>query len=38
MGSEVYYGVEDLGIDYTWEYREWPSDEEFIDVAMDIIF
>ena len=37
MGSGVYYGVEDLGLDYTWEYKEWPSDEEFINVALDII-
>lgn len=37
MGSEIYYGVEDLGLDYTWVYKEWPSDEEFIDVALDII-
>lgn len=37
MGSDVYYGVEDLGLDYTWVYKEWPSDEEFIDVAMDIL-
>ena len=37
MGSEVYYGVEDLGLDYTWVYKEWPSDEEFIDEAMDIL-
>lgn len=37
MGSEVYYGVQDLGLDYTWVYKEWPSDEEFIDVAMDIL-
>lgn len=37
MGSEVYYGVQDLGLDYTWEYKEWPSDEKFFDVAMDIL-
>jgi len=37
MGSEKYYGVEDLGLDYTWVYKEWPSDEEFIEEAMDIL-
>jgi len=37
MGSEVYYGVQDLGLDYTWVYKEWPSDVEFIDKAMDIL-
>lgn len=26
MGSGAYFGVQDLGIDYTWEYKEWPSD------------
>lgn len=26
MGSGAYYGVDDLGISYTWEYKEWPSD------------
>ena len=37
MGSEKYYGVQALGLDYTNVYKEWPSDEEFIDVAMDIL-
>ena len=26
MGSGMYYGVEDLGIPYSDEYKEWPSD------------
>lgn len=37
MGSEVYYGVQDLGLDYTWEYKEWPSDYEFFNVALDLL-
>lgn len=36
MGSDAYYGVDDLGIAYSNEYREWASDEEFMEVAMDI--
>lgn len=36
MGSDAYYGVDDLGITYSNEYREWASDEEFMEVAMDI--
>lgn len=37
MGSEIYYGVQDLGIDYSNEYKEWPSDEEFMEVATNIL-
>ncbi len=36
MGSDAYYGVEDLGIPYYNEYKNWASDEDFMDVAMDI--
>lgn len=36
LGSGKYYGVEDLGIDYSSVYREWASDEDFMKVAMDI--
>lgn len=36
MGSGAYYGVGDLGIPYYNEYRNWASDEDFMDVAMDI--
>ena len=36
LGSEKYYGVEDLNIDYSNEYRNWSSDEDFMKVAMDI--
>lgn len=36
MGSGAYYGVQDLGIPYYNEYRNWASDEDFMDVAMDI--
>ncbi len=36
LGSQKYYGVEDLGIEYSNEYRNWASDEDFLNVAMDI--
>ncbi len=36
-GAQTYYGVEDLGIDYNNEYRNWASDEDFAKVAMDIV-
>ena len=36
MGSTRYYGVEDLGIEYYNEYKNWASDEDFMEVAMDI--
>lgn len=36
MGSKAYYGVEDLGIPYSNEYRNWASDEDFFASAMDI--
>lgn len=36
LGSEKYYGVQDLGIPYYNEYRNWSSDEDFMEVAMDI--
>ncbi len=35
LGSK-YYGVVDLGIDYSNEYKEWPSDVDFIEKAYDI--
>lgn len=36
-GANTYYGVQDLGIDYHTEYRNWASDEDFAKVAMDIV-
>lgn len=36
LGSEKYYGVDDLGIPYYNEYENWSSDEDFMKVAMDI--
>lgn len=36
LGSGRYYGVEDLGIPYYNEYKNWSSDEDFMKVAMDI--
>ena len=36
MGSGAYYGVQDLGIPYYNEYKNWASDEDFMEVAMDI--
>lgn len=35
MGSDAYYGVQDLGIAYSNVYQEWASDEDFMEVAMD---
>ncbi len=37
LGSGAYYGAGDLGINYYNEYRNWASDEDFMDAAMDII-
>jgi lipoteichoic acid synthase len=37
MGSQRYYGVEDLGINYSDEYKDWASDEDFANAATDII-
>lgn len=37
MGSQKYYGVQDLGIDYYTYYGGWASDEDFIDSYLDII-
>ena len=36
LGSGIYYGVESLGIPYYSEYRNWASDEDFMEKAMDI--
>lgn len=36
LGSMAYYGVQDLGIPYFDEYKNWASDEDFMKVAMDI--
>lgn len=36
VGSGKYYGVQDLGIPYYNEYKNWASDEDFMEVAMDI--
>jgi len=37
MGSEIYYGVEDLGIDYSSLYKNWSSDEDFMESVLDIL-
>ena len=37
MGSSKYYGVEDLGIEYSNLYKNWSSDEEFMKVVLDIL-
>ncbi len=37
MGSQRYYGADDLGIKTASYYGEWPSDEEFFTKAMDIV-
>ncbi len=38
MGSDAYYGVEDLGIEYDTVYEEWANDAEFAEAAMEIMF
>lgn len=37
LGSDIYYGVQDLGINYYNVYKDWSSDEDFMNAAMDII-
>lgn len=37
MGSVKYYGAEDLGIDYSSQYRNWASDEEFMEKVLLLI-
>lgn len=37
MGSGAFYGVKDLGIPYTTEYKEWPSDVLLMERAMERI-
>lgn len=37
MGSSAFYGVKDLGIPYTWEYKEWPSDILLMERSMEHI-
>ncbi len=34
LGSYKYYGVEDLGMDHSNIYREWPSDVDFVQHAV----
>ena len=36
LGSEAYYNAIDLGINYYPEYKNWASDEDFMNAAMDI--
>lgn len=37
MGSRAFYGVKDLKIPYTWEYKEWPSDILLMERSMERI-
>lgn len=37
MGSQKYYGVEDLNIDYSDEYKDWSSDEDFMNEFLNIL-
>lgn len=37
MGSDHYYGVEELGIPYSKAYREWPSDVELMEKFLNNI-
>lgn len=36
LGSEAYYNANDLNIKYYNEYKNWASDEDFMNAAMDI--
>ena len=36
LGSEAYYNANDLNIKYYNEYKEWASDEDFMNAAMNI--
>lgn len=37
MGSQTYYGVQELGIPYSNVYQDWPSDVELVDGMLDVI-
>ncbi len=37
MGSGHYYGVEELGINYSTLYKNWASDEDFMESVLKII-
>ena len=37
LGSQKYYGVQDLGISYQNEYRNWSSDADFMSKYLEII-
>ncbi len=37
LGSQKYYGVQDLGISYRSEYRNWASDADFMAKYLEII-
>lgn len=37
MGSGKYYGVQDLGIEYSNVYRNWSSDEDFMNQVLNIL-
>ena len=37
MGSQEYYGVEKLGIEYSREYGKWASDEDFFTKYLEIM-
>ncbi len=37
MGSGKYYGVEDLGISYSNQYKNWSSDEDFMTKVLEIL-
>ena len=36
MGSQHFYGVQELGIQYSNVYQEWPSDVELVDKVLEI--
>ena len=37
MGSGAFYDAEDLGIDFSYQYGVWPSDEELMEKYLEVI-
>lgn len=37
MGSSVYYGADKLGIEYSNVYKNWASDEDFMEKVLELI-
>lgn len=37
MGSTIYYGADDLDMNYSSQYKNWASDEEFMEKVLELI-